>query len=158
MNKPQVTIIVSQRERFSYTRESLESIYQHTPVTFSLVYVDGGSPRHIQRYLKEQAQEKRFQLIRTEQYLSPNQARNLGLQQVNSEYLVFIDNDVIVSPGWLDSLLECAEETKATVVCPLTCIGQPLGKQYIWRVAKLIFLWSHRRLESSGGCMKNTTL
>jgi GT2 family glycosyltransferase len=126
MNKPQVTIVVSQRERFSYTRESLQSIYEHTQTPFSLVYVDGGSPRHIQRYLEQQAQEKGFQLIRTEQYLSPNQARNLGLQQVDSEYLVFIDNDVIVSPGWLDLLLECAKETKATVVCPLTCIGQPL--------------------------------
>ncbi|MFS0516953.1 glycosyltransferase family 2 protein [Nostoc sp. UIC 10607] len=128
MNKPQITIIVSQRERFSYTRESLESIYEHTQLPFSLVYVDGGSPQHIQRYLEEQAQEKGFQLIRTEHYLSPNQARNLGLQQVNSEYLVFIDNDVIVSPGWLNSLLECAKETNATVVCPLTCIGKPLGE------------------------------
>ncbi|BAY74012.1 putative glycosyltransferase [Nostoc linckia NIES-25] len=123
MKKPQITIIVSQRERFSYTRESLESIYQNTQLPFSLIYVDGGSPQHIRRYLQQQAQEKKFQLIRTERYLSPNQARNLGLQQVNSEYLVFIDNDVIVSPGWLNSLLECAEETKATVVCPLTCIG-----------------------------------
>ncbi|MFN6472708.1 MAG: glycosyltransferase family 2 protein [Nostoc sp. SerVER01] len=128
MSKPQITIIVSQRERFSYTRQSLESIYEHTQVPFSLIYVDGGSPQHIHRYLQQQAQEKGFQLIRTERYLSPNQARNLGLQQVDSEYLVFIDNDVIVSPGWLNSLLECAQETKATVVSPLTCIGQPLGE------------------------------
>lgn len=128
MNKPQITIIVSQRERFSFTRESLESIYENTQLPFSLIYVDGGSPRPIRRYLEEQAQEKGFQLIRTEHYLSPNQARNLGLQQVDSEYLVFIDNDVIVSPGWLNSLLQCIEETKATVVCPLTCIGKPLGE------------------------------
>ncbi|MBD6616319.1 glycosyltransferase [Komarekiella sp. 'clone 1'] len=128
MNKSQITIIVSQRERFSFTRESLESIYENTQLPFSLIYVDGSSPPPIQRYLQEQAQEKGFQLIRTEHYLSPNQARNLGLQKVDSEYLVFIDNDVIVSPGWLNSLLQCAEETKATVVCPLTCIGKPLGE------------------------------
>ncbi|WP_193193414.1 glycosyltransferase family 2 protein [Nostoc sp. MG11] len=128
MNKPQIIIIVSQRERFSFTRESLESIYENTQLPFSLIYVDGGSPRPIRRYLEEQAQEKGFQLIRTEHYLSPNQARNLGLQQVDSKYLVFIDNDVIVSPGWLNSLLQCTEETKATVVCPLTCIGKPLGE------------------------------
>ncbi len=128
MNKPQVTIVVSQRERFSYTRESLESIYEHTQIPFSLVYVDGNSPSHIKRYLEEQAREKEFDLIRTEYYLSPNQARNLGLHQVNTEYVVFIDNDVIVTPGWLDNLLQCAQETQATVVCPLTCIGQPVGE------------------------------
>jgi len=69
MNKPQITIIVSQRERFSYTRESLESIYQHTELPFSLIYVDGGSPQHVHRYLQQQAQEKKFQLIRIEHYL-----------------------------------------------------------------------------------------
>ncbi|MBW4642634.1 MAG: glycosyltransferase [Goleter apudmare HA4340-LM2] len=128
MNKPQITIVVSQRERFSYTQASLESIYEHTQTPFSLIYVDGGSPSHIQHYLETQAQTRGFELIRTEHYLTPNQARNLGLQQVDSEYLVFIDNDVIVSAGWLDALLNCAQETTATVVCPLTCIGQPLGE------------------------------
>ena len=92
-SKPEVTIIVAPRERFSYTRESLESIYEHTQVPFKLIYVDGGSPSHIKKYLENQAQEKQFQIIRTEHYLSPNHARNLGLRQVDTKYVVFIDND-----------------------------------------------------------------
>lgn len=126
MTDPKVTIVVSPRERFSYTRESLESIYQHTEIPFSLVYVDGNSPAHIQRYLETQAEEKGFQLIRAEAYLSPNQARNLALAHVTSEYVVFIDNDVVVTPQWLDRLLDCAQDTGAIVVSPLTCIGQPV--------------------------------
>lgn len=140
MTEPQVTIVVAPRERFSCTRESLESIYEHTQLPFSLIYVDGNSPPPTQRYLEAQAREKEFQLIRTDYYLSPNQARNIGLRQVqgtppdkggacldiNSKYVVFIDNDVIVSPGWLNQLIECAEETGALVVGPLTCIGKPV--------------------------------
>ncbi|AFZ30747.1 glycosyl transferase family 2 [Gloeocapsa sp. PCC 7428] len=121
----QVTLVVVPRERFSYTRESLESIYAHTKFPFELVYVDGGSPAHIQRYLQQQAAEKNFQLIRTDHYLSPNQARNLGLAAVKSKYVVFVDNDVVVTPGWLTRLVECAEETDAAIVGPLVCIGQP---------------------------------
>ncbi|MDJ0534951.1 MAG: glycosyltransferase [Xenococcaceae cyanobacterium MO_207.B15] len=124
MNKPQVTIVVSPRERFSYSRESLESIYANTNYPFSLVYVDGNSPPNVRDYLKEKSQENNFKLIRTEEYISPNQARNLGLAAVDTEYLVFIDNDVYVEPGWLEKLVNCAEETKASVVCPLVCIGQ----------------------------------
>ena len=45
MNEPQVTIVVSPRERFSATKESLESIYQHTKIPFKLIYVAGNSPR-----------------------------------------------------------------------------------------------------------------
>ncbi|MDH6060975.1 glycosyltransferase [Chrysosporum bergii ANA360D] len=123
---PEVTIIVSPRERFSYTRESLESIYEHTKYPFKLIYVDGGSPRHIRDYLAKQAQEKQFEIIRTNYYLPPNCARNMGLRQVTTKYVVFIDNDVVVTSGWLKPLMECAEETNATVVSPLICQHLPL--------------------------------
>ncbi|MUL38119.1 glycosyltransferase family 2 protein [Gloeocapsopsis dulcis] len=126
MVEPQVTIVVAPRERFSYTRESLDSIYEHTHTPFKLVYVDGGSPAQIKSYLEAQAREKNFQLIRTEHYLSPNHARNIGLAQVNTKYVVFIDNDVVVTPGWLQKLVECAETTNATIVSPLICQHLPL--------------------------------
>jgi GT2 family glycosyltransferase len=129
MSEPQVTIVVSPRERFSCTQASLESIYEHTQIPFNLIYVDGGSPAKIKRYLEEQAQAKQFQLIRTEHYLSPNKARNLGLAQVNSKYVVFIDNDVVVTPSWLQQLVKCAEETQATVVSPLICQGEPVHEE-----------------------------
>jgi GT2 family glycosyltransferase len=126
MKEAQVTIVVVPRERFSCTQESLESIYEHTEIPFQLVYVDGNSPAKIRRYLETQAQAKNFQLVRTDYYLSPNHARNIGLRHVNTKYLVFIDNDVVVSPGWLKALVTCAEETEATVVGPLMCEKEPV--------------------------------
>lgn len=129
MKTPSVTLVVVPRERFSCTRESLDSIYEHTDWPFRLVYVDGHSPPHIHRYLETQAQEKGFQIIRTDYYLSPNHARNLGLAAVETDYVVFIDNDVIVTPGWLRALVTCAEETNATVVGPLMCEHRPLHER-----------------------------
>lgn len=123
MTEPQVTIVVVPRERFSYTQNSLESIYENTSYPFNLVYVDGNSPFKIKRYLQEQAKQRGFQLIRSEYYLSPNQARNIGLRYVDTKYLVFIDNDVLVKPGWLEVLVRCAEETGAWVVGPLCLQG-----------------------------------
>ncbi|MEM8778272.1 MAG: glycosyltransferase [Cyanobacteria bacterium P01_G01_bin.49] len=137
---PKVTIIMVPRERFSGTQESLQSIYDHTTIPFNLIYVDANSPEKIQTYLKQQSQEKNFQLLRTNHYLTPNQARNLGLGHVKTPYLVFIDNDVIVTKGWLESLVTCAEETNAAVVGPLMCQEKPLhetvhfagGESHIW--------------------------
>ncbi|MDZ4874088.1 MAG: hypothetical protein CLLPBCKN_003484 [Chroococcidiopsis cubana SAG 39.79] len=126
MAEPQVTIVVVPRERFSLTQKSLESIYENTTIPFKLIYVDGGSPARIRDYLAAQAREKNFQLIRTDYYPSPNYARNLGLAQVNTEYVVFMDNDVVVAPNWLNNLVQCAEETGAAVVSPLVCQGQAL--------------------------------
>jgi GT2 family glycosyltransferase len=126
MSQPQSTIVIVPRERFSNTRQSLESIYENTQQPFSLVYIDGNSPIETNQYLERQAKEKDFTLIRSDRYLSPNQARNLSLDYVHSKYVVFVDNDIVTTSGWLEKLVDCAEQTDATVVCPLTCIGQPL--------------------------------
>jgi GT2 family glycosyltransferase len=58
-------------------------------------------------------------LIRSEDYLSPNQSRNLALQHVQTRYVVFVDNDVQVGQDWLDPLVRCAEQTGAWLVAPL---------------------------------------
>ncbi|MGK7947902.1 MAG: glycosyltransferase family 2 protein [Xenococcaceae cyanobacterium] len=124
MESPQVTIIVVPQERFSYTELALESLYEHTCIPFSLVYVDGNSPARIQSYLEEQSQLKRFTLVRRDRYLTPNQARNIGLSYAKTKYVVFVDNDLVFTPNWLEKLINCAEETEATVVCPLICNGE----------------------------------
>ena len=140
-----VTIIVVPRERFSCARASLDSIVEYTSYPHRLVYLDGNSPQTVKEYLSTQSQKRNFTLLRFEHYLYPNQAKNIGLQHLESignrnKYLVFIDNDVIVAPNWLKSLVECAEETKAAVVTPLICDSNPLhqkvhmagGDCYIW--------------------------
>jgi GT2 family glycosyltransferase len=120
-----VTVAVVPRERFSYTRPSLENIYQNTPSPFALVYVDGGSPPPVRRYLENESRTRGFKLVRTNRYLSPNQARNLALQHVTTRYVVFVDNDVLVKPGWLEALVTCAERSGAAVVGPLIYAGEP---------------------------------
>ncbi len=126
MTKPNVTIVVSPRERFSYTQLSLESIYACTQVPFTLIYVDANSPPPVRDYLAAQAIQKGFELVRIDHFLTPNQARNIGLERINTSYIVFIDNDVVVSPGWLGALMQCAAETGAAIVGPLTCENEPV--------------------------------
>lgn len=127
--EPKVTLVVVPRERFSFTIPSLENIYEMTDTPFELVYVDGGSPAPIRDYLKNQAQTKGFELIRTEHYLVPNVARNMGLKRVKTPYVVFVDNDIIISPEWLEKLLNCAETTDATIVGPLMCQYEPVHEE-----------------------------
>lgn len=119
------TVVVTPRERFSYAVRSLESLRAHTREPHRLLYVDGGSPRPVARRIAAICAAAGYDRIRTERYLSPNEARNLALQRVRTRYVVFVDNDVIVTPGWLGALVACAEETGAAVVGPLYFIGPP---------------------------------
>ncbi|MBT9311417.1 glycosyltransferase family 2 protein [Leptothoe kymatousa] len=128
---PSITLVVSPRERFSYIQPSLESIYRHTHLPFDLIYVDVDSPKYLRHYLAQSAAEKAFTLLRTNHFLSPNQVRNLALSHVTTEYVLFIDNDIHVSPGWLERLWRCAQETDASVVAPLLCVGKPLHERIL---------------------------
>jgi GT2 family glycosyltransferase len=114
-----VTVVVVPRERFSRTEVSLESLYRHTTAPFELIYVDAHSPPPIQDYLEQQAREKGFRLIRLPHFVPTSRARNIGLREVNTPYVVFIENDMLVRPGWLEALIRCAEETGSSVVGPL---------------------------------------
>jgi GT2 family glycosyltransferase len=125
MPEPLATIVAVPRERFGLTRRALEAIYANTAGAFELVYVDGGSPARIRRYIAAEARARGFTLVRTDRYLTPNEARNLGLRHVRTRYVVFIDNDVVPAPGWLDRLVVCAETTGAWIVGPLYFIGEP---------------------------------
>lgn len=120
------TIVVVPRERFGSAIKSLESVVTLTACPFELVYIDCASPKHIAAQLKLICERHGFSYFRFEEALSPNAARNTGLRKVSTPYLVFLDNDVIVSEGWLEALLACATETGAEVVAPLTCQKYPL--------------------------------
>jgi len=124
MSDCQVTIVIVPRERFSHSERTLASVYRETTVPFKLIYVSAGTPEPIYRWIASEADLKGFQLIHTDSYLSPNQARNLGMRDVRTKYVVFLDNDALVTPGWLEALVQCAEDTGAWVVGPLYLFGE----------------------------------
>ena len=124
-----VTIVITSRERFSHTERSLENYFIHTPSDVPLIYVSTGSPPHIQSFLQRQLELRQsanqpFELIQTKYFKSPNQARNLGLAHVHTKYVVFLDNDTMLTNGWLEALVQCANDTDADIVAPLTLIGE----------------------------------
>lgn len=121
-----VTIIVVPREKFSCSVESLDSIIEHTEQPYDLIYVDAGSPRQVREAIAERCARYGFKLIRIDRFMPTNAARNVALKQASGKYVVFVENDVVVSPGWLGPLVACADETGATVVSPLICQGTPI--------------------------------
>jgi len=117
--KPLATIVFVFRERLSSTLPCLEHLLSTTPGPYELICVDGGAPESISAPLRQLASRHGFTLIRSEDYLSPNESRNLALRHVHTRYVAFVDNDVKLSQDWLDPLVRCAEETGAWLVAPL---------------------------------------
>lgn len=116
---PRVTVVVTQRERMSLTERSLESVLADQSEPFDLIYVDGGAPAEVRRYLEAKSVEAQFRLLQRPDWLWPNVARNLAMAHVMTKYVVFIDNDILVEKGWLQKLVCAADESGAVLVGPL---------------------------------------
>ncbi len=124
-NHQLVTLVITPRERYAMARRALESIFANTPDNYHLIYVAGGAPASVQEYVATACAARGHELITRPEFLAPNIARNLGLARAKTEYVAFLDNDVVVEPGWLDALIRCAEEEQADLVSPLCLIGEP---------------------------------
>jgi glycosyltransferase involved in cell wall biosynthesis len=120
-----VTVAITQRESFYHTFRSLDSLFASTRVPFELIYVDAGSPPWIARRLARVASERAFRYLREPRYLTPNEARNVAIRHCATEFIAFIDNDVLFREAWLERLIACADETNAAIVGPTICIGDP---------------------------------
>ena len=67
------------------------------------------------------AQDSRFELVRNEENLGFVQNCIGGMKRSTADYLVLLNSDTVVAPGWLERMVACAEsDPNIAVVNPLT--------------------------------------
>jgi GT2 family glycosyltransferase len=126
-NIPRVTIVMTARERHSLTEAAIESIVADTPRPFRFVYVDAQSPEWLRESLAANAGDWGLEVVRFDEPFWPHEARRRIAPMIDTEYAVFLDNDVQVEEGWLDALVACADETGAGIVGPLYLWGDGIA-------------------------------
>lgn len=119
----EVTLVVVPRDHFSHAKLSLESILSHTSIPYDMIYVDHSAPKHVSDWLRKVSTERHINHVLIDRPLTPNEARNIAIPEVKTPYIVFIDNDVIVTPGWLEPLLNAAKTKGAWLTGPTYLIG-----------------------------------
>lgn len=102
IQKGLTSIIVIALNGLDYTKRCIESIRKYTKPSYELIVVDNGSTDGTLEYLKAQ---KDIKLITNDENVGAPFARNQGLQIASGEYIVFLDNDVVVTRNWLDILI-----------------------------------------------------
>jgi glycosyltransferase involved in cell wall biosynthesis len=149
------SIIILCCNQLNYTRECLESVLQHTRQPYELVLVDNSSNDGTGEYLAElqSANSKSGQaplperpygcFAQTNQIAFGGPARvvvirnetnrgfaagcNQGLAEARGRYLVLLNNDTIVTSGWLDGLIAWSlhEWPSVGLVGPMTSWAAP---------------------------------
>ncbi len=100
------SIIILTRNNLEYTKMCLESIRRYTPEPREIIVVDNGSTDGTIEYLEAQEDVK---LIKNGLNLGFALGNNLGLREARGEYIVILNNDTVVTEGWLTRLINSAQ-------------------------------------------------
>ena len=109
------TIIVPCWNQIEFTQQCIAALKDHTRPPWELIVIDNGSTDHTADYLagvRDMAAVP-VTVVSNGRNLGFPAAINQGLQLARGEYLVLLNNDVVVTDGWLDQLIAL------TNACPL---------------------------------------
>jgi GT2 family glycosyltransferase/glycosyltransferase involved in cell wall biosynthesis len=123
---PKASIVVVTYNNLDYTRLCLESIYKKTVYpNYEVIVVDNASIDGTVEFLKTFGTgHPNFASIFNEMNEGFASANNRGIAAATGEYIVFLNNDTIVTRGWLSGLINHLRHPQVGIVGPVTnCSG-----------------------------------
>ncbi|OQZ02636.1 MAG: hypothetical protein B6D35_00945 [Candidatus Brocadia sp. UTAMX2] len=117
-----VSIIILTCNALEYTQQCVSSIQKHTGRPYEIIFVDNASSDGTVEYLRNLAgKQVNYKLIENRENLGFAAGNNQGVALARGEYIMLLNNDVLVSDGWLDGLVEGLErDEKIGMVGPIT--------------------------------------
>jgi GT2 family glycosyltransferase len=108
MTAPLTSIVILTRNQLDCTRACVESIQAHTPEPYELIFVDNGSSDGTPAYLRSIAGAT---VIDNDRNLGFGGGCNQGISFASGERVLLLNNDVVVTPGWLGALHAALDES-----------------------------------------------
>ncbi|MHB9093104.1 MAG: glycosyltransferase family 2 protein [Eubacteriales bacterium] len=111
MNTPRLTsIIILTFNELRFTKVCLEYIRRYTSEPYELVVVDNASTDGTVEYLRGQ---KDIKLVINDKNNGFAKGCNQGIEIAAGDYILLLNNDTAVSPGWLGNMIVCLESDQS---------------------------------------------
>ncbi|WJD64039.1 glycosyltransferase [Pseudomonas kurunegalensis] len=120
---PRISVVVVTYNNLELTKACLSSLDEYTDYNnFEIIVVDNASADGSPDYLREWASEGgNRRLILNEDNLGFAAGNNVGLAVADGDYLVLLNNDTYVTPGWLSTLYRHLERDPTLgIIGPVT--------------------------------------
>jgi GT2 family glycosyltransferase/Flp pilus assembly protein TadD len=117
-----VSIVILTFNQLDKTRDCIESIRRHTPEPHEIIFIDNGSTDGTLDWLQNLCEcNDTYTVIANGENRGFAAGCNQGIEAAKGEYVLLLNNDVVVTKDWLDGLLECLRLTpNAGIVGPMT--------------------------------------
>ena len=117
-----VSIVILTFNQLKYTRECIESIKKHTAEQYEIIFVDNGSTDGTAKWLKNIVKNNSdHTLIENKKNFGFSKGCNQGIKASTGEYILLLNNDVVVTENWLSGMLDCLKSAPDIgIVGPMT--------------------------------------
>ena len=110
IHAPAVSIIIPAFNKLDFTRRCLQAVQASTPASvYALIVVDNGSTDGTADFLAGEEAAGRLRAVRNANNLGFARACNQGAHAALGKYILFLNNDTEVKPGWLEPLIKTVE-------------------------------------------------
>lgn len=98
-----------------YLNDCFSSLRKSNYPNLEIIMVDNGSTDDSVTFVESNYPE--VKIIRSETNLSYSGGNNLGIRQATGEYIILLNNDTRVTPGWIDPLLDSFKSDSHVAAC-----------------------------------------
>jgi len=136
-----VEIVIPVFNQLAYTQGCLESLRRSAGVAARIVVVNNGSSDGTAEYLDA---DSGVDVIHNSENRGCAAAWNQGVRAGTADWVVVLNNDVLLTPGWLEGLLMSAEAEGLDVVTPAMREGllnyelEPYAREFVKAAAGAI--------------------
>ncbi|WP_186333766.1 glycosyltransferase family 2 protein [Paenibacillus xylanexedens] len=114
-----VSIIIPTYNQREYVLQCVSSIEKHTPAPFEIIVVDNASKDGTAEAMLRKGGMVRVAAL--DQNRGFAGGVNHGLMMARGRHIIVLNNDTLVTPGWLDNMMTClASDPQIGVVGPVT--------------------------------------
>jgi len=126
-----VSIIMLTFNQLADTKQALESLFKTTQYPYELIFIDNGSKDGTIKYLEKLKEDRSdIKIIQNDINLGFAKANNQGIKVATGEYILLLNNDVILTNFWLERMINCLESDMGIgLVGP--CTNHAVGQQVV---------------------------
>ncbi|MGQ9569633.1 MAG: glycosyltransferase [Thermodesulfovibrionales bacterium] len=120
--KDLTSIIIVLNNDHECTKRSIQSIEDFTTKPYEVILVSNNSKTKSARVIKDFVQAKKnYKFIEADKDINKTKSRNHAIEASSGEYILLLNNNVVVTDGWLSRMLECLNSSPDVgVVGPMT--------------------------------------
>ncbi len=114
---PKISIIIPIYNAENYLKRCLNSVVNQTLKDIEIICINDCSKDNSLEILKEYSKkDNRIKIINLKENKGESKARNIGLDNTNSEYIAFLDNDDEIDLDFYEKLYNKAIKTNSDIV------------------------------------------